>query len=78
MPIIPNAIRKLRADKRKTAINDRVRKAVRQAVSATRKKPTQKTLSAAFAKLDLAVKAKVIHKNKAARLKSRLAAKVKK
>ena len=47
------------------------------AVAAARRKATEKNLKAAFSKLDRAVGAKVITKNKAARLKSRLASRVK-
>lgn len=48
-------------------------KAVRQAVVAKSKDEAAKLLAAAFKQLDKAVKKRVIHKNKAARLKSRLA-----
>jgi small subunit ribosomal protein S20 len=78
MPVTVGALRKLRADKRKAAVNVRTRIALREAVSGMRKKPTEKKISELFSKLDRAVKGKVIHKNKAARLKSRLVALVKK
>lgn len=77
MPIIANAIRKLRSDKRRASVNLAVRTAMKQAIASTRRKPSQKALAAAFAKLDRAVKANVVHKNKAARLKSRLSRLVK-
>ena len=54
-------------DKYKDAV-----KAVRQFVVAKKKDEAGKALPAAFAQLDKAVKKNVIHKNKAARLKSRL------
>lgn len=47
-------------------------KAVRKAVTAKGKDAAQKALSLAFKQLDKAAKKAVIHKNKAARLKSRL------
>ena len=72
MPITKGAIRKQRADKVKKVINDRVKNLYRQAVKKVRQKPTPKALSEAFQKLDRAAKAHVIHRNKAARLKSRL------
>jgi|PlaIllAssembly_1097288.scaffolds.fasta_scaffold652786_2 small subunit ribosomal protein S20 len=78
MPVTVGALRKLRADKRKAAVNVRVRAALREAVSDMRRKPTEKKVSELFSKLDRAVKGRVIHKNKAARLKSRLVALVKK
>lgn len=72
MPITKGAIRKLAADKRKQMINLRVKSAYKSAVSAMRKKPSAKALVTAFQKLDRAAKVNTIHKNKAARLKSRL------
>jgi small subunit ribosomal protein S20 len=78
MPVTVGALRKLRADKRKAATNLRVRKVLKEAVSTMRKKPTEKKLRELFSSVDRAVKVRVIHKNKAARLKSRLAALVKK
>ena len=72
MPITKGAIRKQRADRVKTAINDRVKNLYRQALKKARQKPTLKSLSEAFQKLDRAAQAHVIHRNKAARLKSRL------
>lgn len=78
MPIIKSAIRKLKADKRKSAINLRVKSAMKQAISDSRKKPSEKKLKEVFSKLDRAVKDNLIHKNKAARLKSRLSSLLKK
>jgi small subunit ribosomal protein S20 len=78
MPVTVGALRKLKADRRKTKINLRVSKALKAAVSGMRKKPTEKKLAQAYSKLDRASKLGVIHKNKAARLKSRLTALVKK
>lgn len=72
MPITKGAIRKLIADKRKAATNLKVKKAYKAAVLAMRKKPTASALSAVFMRLDRAAKNNIIHKNKAARLKSRL------
>jgi small subunit ribosomal protein S20 len=78
MPITVGAIRKLKADKRKTVINLKVKKSLKEVVSRMRKKPTEKNLKDLFVWADRAVKRRVIHKNKAARLKSRLSALVKK
>ena len=78
MPITVGAIRKQRADKRKVVINQRVRNALKEAVAAMRKKPTEKNLREVYIRADRAAKGRVIHKNKAARLKSRLALLVKK
>ena len=73
MPITVGAIRKLRADQNKRKVNVRIRKVLREAVSSMRKKPTEKNLKALFSAADRAAKKKVVHKNKADRLKSRLA-----
>lgn len=72
MPQTTGAIRKLRADKKKSAINAVIRSSYKQAVSEFKKKPTAKTLVTLYSKIDRAAKKKVIHKNKASRLKSRL------
>lgn len=73
MPITKGAIRKLSADKRKAVTNLHVKTTYKAAVLAMRKKPSAKALTTAFQKLDRAAKVNIIHKNKAARLKSRLA-----
>jgi small subunit ribosomal protein S20 len=78
MPITTGAIRKLRADKRKAASNLRVKRAMKEALSQARKKITAANISQAFGYLDKAAKKGVLHKNTAARLKSRLAKKLKK
>jgi len=72
MPLTKQAIKKVRQDKRKTIYNIRTKKAYKQAVAAFRKNPTVKSISEVFSKLDRAAKTNLIHKNKAARLKSRL------
>lgn len=72
MPVTKGAIRKQRADKRKHEVNLRAKDSYKRAVAAMRKKPTVKGLVAVYSGLDRAVKSKVIHANKAARLKSRL------
>lgn len=72
MPVTKQAIKKVRQDKRKTEINMRRKKAYKKAVHNARGQKTPAALTAAFKTLDLAAKTNVIHKNKAARLKSRL------
>lgn len=72
MPQTTGAIRKLRADKKKSAINLKIKKALKEAVLLMRKKPTEKNLKQLFIRVDRAVKKNVIHDNKASRLKSRL------
>jgi small subunit ribosomal protein S20 len=53
-------------------VNNRIRRQLKDAVKKARQKPTKKILSEAFRVLDRAAKKRVIHPNKAARLKSRL------
>lgn len=72
MPIIKQAAKKLRRDRTIQIRNARVRRNVREAVKDVRKHPTQKALSKVSKILDKAAKSHVVHKNKAARLKSRL------
>lgn len=72
MPITVSAKKALRRDRRRTIINKRIRKKIKAALKKARQKPTKKILAEAASVLDRAAKKKVIHKNKAARLKSRL------
>lgn len=66
----------MRQDKKRTLTNERVRAAMKKALRAAKRIPTGKHIQAAYATLDAAAKKRVIHKNKAARLKSRLTLKV--
>lgn len=76
MPVIKQAIKKVRQDKRKAVINSRVRKAFKEAVKDYLKKPSEAGLKKAYIMLDKAAKTNVIHKNKSSRLKSRLSKKL--
>lgn len=73
MPVTKTAKRALRVSRRKTAVNkeltSRLEIALRKAYSKGAKK---EVLREASSLADRAVKAKLIHKNKAARIKSRL------
>jgi len=73
MPLLHSAIKKLAVDRRRERENRRYRDAYAAAVKLARKQPTVKNLKSAFSALDRAAKKKVIHTNKADRLKSRLA-----
>lgn len=72
MPVTKQAIKKVRADRHKTAINLVRKIAFKKAIGNFRKKPTAAGLGALYKALDKAAKTNVIHKNKASRLKSRL------
>lgn len=73
MPILRSAIKKLRRDRKVAVANRKIKEAARAAVRAMRKKSTKTLMSKASSALDKAAKKGIIHKNKAARLKSRLA-----
>lgn len=73
MPVTKSAKKAFRRDQRRTIMNKKVKEAIKEALKKARKSPTKKTIALASSALDKAAKKKVIHKNKAARLKSRLA-----
>jgi ribosomal protein S20 len=77
MPILKSAKKALRASVRKAGFNQQVKSRVKSASDAVKKKPSMEALSAAYSAIDKAVKRKVFHKNKAARLKGQLAKLVK-
>lgn len=74
MPNIKRAIKKDKQDKRKRVINDLARRKLKATVKDVRKadKATQEDLSKAYSVIDKAVKKGLIHKNKGARLKSKV------
>ena len=72
MPIIKSAIKKVRKDKTRTARNKKRELGFKSAIKKVRISKTAKDLQSVFSALDKAVKVKLIHANKAARLKSRL------
>ncbi len=73
MPILPHAKKALRASKRKAAYNAPVKAKMRSTIKKFRKDPTEQNLTEAYSAIDRALKRNIIHHNKAARLKSRLA-----
>ena len=72
MPIIKSAKKKMRSDRRKRARNLAVKGALKHVVTVARRTPQGENIKIAQKALDKAVTAHLIHKNKAARLKSRL------
>ncbi len=72
MPITVSAKKALRRDQRRTLVNRRLRHQLKKSLKLARKNPTKKLLSQAASTLDRAAKKRVIHPNRAARLKSRL------
>lgn len=78
MPITKQAEKKMRHDRVVNKRNSAQREAIRAAVKIMRKTPTQKNLTSVFTALDKGAKTRVIHKNVAARTKSRLSKLLKK
>ncbi len=73
MPILKNAKKALRVSKRKTLVNRAVKSKVKTAMDAFKANPSEDTLKKAFSTVDKSVKKNIIHRNKAARIKARLA-----
>ncbi|MBI4034922.1 MAG: 30S ribosomal protein S20 [Candidatus Chisholmbacteria bacterium] len=78
MPITQSAQKSWRRDRRRAGVNARVRGVMKAAVREARQKPSVKKMRVAYRSVDRAAKKGVIHKNKAARLKSRLMRRMKK
>lgn len=78
MPITKRAIKKLRHDRIRSVQTGAIRQSLRKIIKAARVSPGKKSLTAAFRALDKAANKHIIHKNKAARLKSRLSRLLKK
>lgn len=78
MPITKQAIKKLRHDKVRTKQTEKIRISLRRLIKSARISPSAASLAGVFTALDKAAKQHVIHKNKAARLKSRLSKLLKK
>jgi small subunit ribosomal protein S20 len=76
MPILQSAKKALRSSKRKAQVNKVVRSRAKTAIDAVKSKASAETVSAAFSRIDRAVKHNLLHKNKAGRLKSQLSKRV--
>lgn len=72
MPVTKQAKKKLRKDLKREKANLSLKTEYKKTLKKTRKNVTTKSLSEASKVLDKAAKKGLIHKNKAARLKSRL------
>lgn len=73
MPILKGAKKALRVSKKKNLINRRLKSQMKTAIDQVKKEINTKNISLASSKIDRAVKKNIIHKNKAARVKSQLA-----
>lgn len=72
MPLLKHAKKKLKQDKKRAVLNKKVKNAYKLAVKTAKTTKNAKTVSASFKAIDKAVKKNLIHKNKAARVKSAL------
>ena len=77
MPLLRNAKKALRQSKKKAVINQRVRSRMKTAMDKAKTALTKDNVSNVFSAVDKAVKKHLLHKNKAARLKSQLSKKLK-
>lgn len=77
MPIIKSAIKKVRKDKVRTARNKKRELTLKALIKKVRVSKKAADLQVVYSALDKAAKVKLIHPNKAARLKSRLSKGVK-
>jgi small subunit ribosomal protein S20 len=72
MPILSSAKKALRQNEKRYKANSELRKKLKESIKKTSANTINKTVSL----IDKAAKSNIIHKNKAARLKSRLAKKI--
>lgn len=72
MPAIKSAKKKLRVDRKRESSNKKIKALVSVSIKKAQRKPTSKSIQEAFSIIDKGVKKNIIHKNKAARIKSRL------
>jgi len=72
MPILKSAIKKMRQDRRKTEKRKKQLTVLREAIKTVKREKRADDLKKAVSLIDKAAKINLIHKNKAARLKSSL------
>jgi small subunit ribosomal protein S20 len=76
MPVTQSASRALRKDRKRTVINAKLRSRVRSTIKNFSENPSGEQLNQVYSIIDRAVKKNLFHANKAARMKSKLAAKI--
>jgi len=77
MPITKSAIKKMRQDKKREAHNKKIKSHLRELVKKARVSPTEVSVKKAISALDRARKVGIYHRNKVARLKSKISKLVK-
>lgn len=73
MPVLKHAKKKLRQDVKREQENKRIKTMFKKLLKQAKAQPNAENFSKAYSALDKAAKEHVIHKNKAARLKSSIA-----
>jgi small subunit ribosomal protein S20 len=72
MPVTKTAKRALRSSKKKALVNSVLKSRLEIAIRLSKKEGSEKVIKEAFSLTDRAAKRKIIHRNKAARIKSSL------
>ncbi len=72
MPVIRSAKKKLKVDRKRESANKKAEAFIDLVVKKARRKPTPGNIQKAFKAIDKGVKKDIFHKNKGARIKSRL------
>lgn len=77
MPITSSAQKALRQEKTRTLVNLRIKNKMKRAIKQAKSSRDPKSLNSAYSTIDTATKKHILHKNKAARLKSNLSRELK-
>lgn len=72
MPVIKSAKKKLRQDKKRTLRNKSLKNLFKKLIKSAQKNPSEKNIKKAVSVVDKMAQKNIIHKNKAARIKSSL------
>ncbi len=73
MPVLHNAKKKLKQDKKRAIHNRKIKAQFRELIKAAKLGKKPDIISRAFSSIDRAAKHNIIHKNKAARMKASIA-----
>ena len=72
MPVIRSAKKKLKVDRKRESANKKAQALINLVIKKAQRKPTPGSVREAFKAIDKGVKKDIFHKNKGARIKSRL------
>lgn len=72
MPVIKSAKKKLKVDRKRESANKKAEALIDLIIKKAQKKPTPESVRRAFEVIDKGVKKNIFHKNKGARIKSKL------